>query len=88
MHEAFLQKRRKSFKLKISQSTPLSEFFSYFICHLQGFYIYYTVKQFITGLQIPLADGLQIKYLQALRRVEPADISVFVVTILFNLPDI
>lgn len=64
MHEAFLQKRRKSFKLKISQSTPLSEFFSYFICHLQGFYIYYTVKQFITGLQIPLADGLQIKYLQ------------------------
>ena len=49
----------------ISQSALLlSEFFSHFICHLQGFCTYYSVTQYITGLQIPLADGLQIKYLQ------------------------
>ncbi len=60
-------------------------FFSHFICHLQGFDIYPFSCQFVTGLQIPLADGLQIKYLQAPHRVEPADISIFVVTILFIL---
>ena len=49
----------------ISQSALLlSEFFSHFICHLQGFYTYHSIKQLVIGLQIPLADGLQIKYLQ------------------------
>ena len=55
----------------ISQSALLlSEFFSHFICHLQGFGIYPFICQFVAGLQIPLADGLQIKYLQGYPDVE------------------
>ena len=44
----------------------LSRIFSYFICHLQGFGAYCFALQFVIGLQIHLADGLQIPYLQAI----------------------
>lgn len=32
---------------------------------MQGFGAYFITEQQVTRLQIPLADGLQIKYLQA-----------------------
>lgn len=41
------------------------EFFSHFIRHLQVFGIHLSEYQIINRLQIPLADTLQIKYLQA-----------------------
>ena len=49
---------------------PTQSFFSHFICHLQGFGTYSIAVQWVTGLQIPLADGLQIKYLQAIVKEE------------------
>ena len=57
---------------EIPKYNPLSSysFFSHFICHLQGFGTYYYIYQPIISLQIPLADGLQIKYLQGYPDVE------------------
>lgn len=48
-----------------SARTATQSFFSHFICHLQGFGTCFAVNQCVVGLQIPLADTLQIKYLQA-----------------------
>lgn len=48
----------------IPSISPHRSFFSYFICHLQGFRIYSPVIQNITDLQIPLADTFIRKHLQ------------------------
>ena len=57
-----------SFQTQVVAGTILSHsFFSYFICHLQGFQTYQVINQLLEGLQIPLADNLQRLYLQAVR---------------------